>query len=76
MRRNSLEGVLRVSSQPGDEEFALKDDFFGEFAVEFDEEFVLEEEFAVPLGGVDFLGFGEDFGGDGFFQAFHVDVGV
>ena len=65
-----------VRLEAGDEEFALEDDFLGKFAVEFDEEFVLEEEFAVPLGGVDFLRLGEDFGGDGFIEPVHVDVGV
>ena len=58
------------------EEFALEDDFFWQFAVEFDEEFVLEEQFAVPLCGVDFLSFGKNLRGHGVFEAVHVDVGV
>ena len=67
---------LLLVLEAGYEEFALEDDFLGEFAVEFDEKFVLEEEFAVPLGGVDLLRLGEDFGCDGSIETVHVDVGV
>ena len=52
----------------------MEDELLGELAVEFDEEFVLEHEFAVPLGGVDFLDFVKFLFGERVFESAHVDI--
>lgn len=42
-------GPLHEVSEAGDEEFPLKNDFLGQVAVEFQEEFIMLQHFAPPF---------------------------
>ena len=48
--------------EPGEEEFALKEEFFGRVGAEFEGEFFAAHGFATPFFEVDFLDLGQ-FGG-------------